>query len=137
MLNEMAVHGGEIFELLGKLNGIKSLTSSLSLFNEYLFKASTLDNGYSQTTLQMTPGQINLQVSGDENTLYGQLSIGGGTSESGITSMSDNPINLMTRDNKHYIEITKDINYISDVNGFVIVPSPSSKPAGVRIKSFD
>jgi hypothetical protein len=43
----------------------------------------------------------------------------------------------MTRDNSHYIEITKDINYISDVNGFVIVPSPYSKHAGVRIKSFD
>jgi hypothetical protein len=85
----------------------------------------------------MVPGQINLQVSGDENTLYGQLSIGEGTSESGITAMSDNPINLMTRDNNHYIEITKDINYISDVNGFVIVPSLSSKPVGVRIKSFN
>jgi hypothetical protein len=36
ILGQLAVHGGEIFELLGKLNGIKSLTSSLSQFNEFI-----------------------------------------------------------------------------------------------------
>jgi hypothetical protein len=51
--------------------------------------------------------------------------------------MSYNSINMTNRNLNHCIEITKDINYISDVNGFVIGPSPSSKPAGVRIKSFD
>jgi hypothetical protein len=78
-----------------------------------------------------------MQVSGDENKLYGQLSLGGGTSESGITITSDNSINLTNRNFNHYVEIANDKNYISDVNGFVFVPSPSSKPAGVRIKSFD
>jgi hypothetical protein len=102
-----------------------------------LFKASTLDSGYDQTTLQMVPGQINMQVSGDENTLYGQLSIVGGTSESGISVVSDNTINLTNRDNSHYVEVRKDINYISDVNGFIFLPSPSSKPEEVRIRSYD
>jgi hypothetical protein len=66
ILEELTDHGGEILALVGKLIGIKSLTSSLSLFNEYSYKSSTLDNVYDQTTLQMVPVQINMQESGME-----------------------------------------------------------------------
>jgi hypothetical protein len=131
-------HGGEIAILLGKLNGIKSLTSSLSLFNEYLVKISAVDNGNTQTTIDLTPNDINLHIpSGSDNTLYGNITLGGGTTESGVSIISDNSINISQRDLSHYVEITKDKTYISDVNGFVFEPSPAPKPAGVRIKSFD
>jgi hypothetical protein len=138
MIQLLYDHGGEIAILLGKLNGIKSLTSSLSLFNENHLKMSVLDNGYNQTTIDLTPNDTNLQVaSGSDNTLYRNITLGGGTTESGVSILSDNSINISQRDLSHYIEITKDKTYISDVNGFVFEPSPAPKPAGVRIKSFD
>jgi hypothetical protein len=138
IISQLTEHGMEIFELLGKFNGIKSLSSSLSLFNQYRLTASVLDDGYNQTTIGLLPNQINLQVlSGEENKLYGQVTMGGSSNESGVSITSDNEISLTNRGLHHYVTVTKDITYISDVNCFVFEPSPSSKPAGVRIKSFD
>jgi hypothetical protein len=123
--------------LAGRLNGINSTTYSFSIFNQNSVKASVLDNGFSQTTIGLLPGQINLQSSDTQNNkLYGQVTLGGGSTDKGVSISSDNPISLTTRTLDHYVNVTRDINEVSDVNGYVFEASPAPH-SGIRIRTFD
>jgi hypothetical protein len=109
-LDDMA---SDIDTLSGRLNGINSTSASISIFNQNSVKTSVLDNGFSQSTIKIVPGQINLQVSEtDGNRLYGQLSLGGCSTDSGVSISSDNPISLTTRGLNHYVNVLSSKNEI-------------------------
>jgi hypothetical protein len=128
----------ELEFLANRLEGIRCSEDEIEIKNSQSIKTTTLDSGFNQSTIKILPGQINLQVSQTQNNkLYGQLSLGGGSTDSGVSISSDNTISLTTRTLDHYVNVTKDINEISDVNGFVFEASPSPKAAGIRIKTFN
>jgi hypothetical protein len=138
MITSIAGLTNDIETLSGRLNGINSTSSSISIFNQNSVKASVLDDGFSQTTIKILPGQINLQSSETQNNkLYGQVTLGGSSTDKGVIISSDNPIELVTRTLYHYVNVTRDINEISDVNGYVFEASPAPNAAGIRIRTFD
>jgi hypothetical protein len=71
------------------------------------------------------------------NKLYAQVTLGGGSTDSGVSISSDNPISLTTRTLDHYVNVTRDINEVSDVNGYVFEASPAPLDPGIRIRTFD
>jgi hypothetical protein len=138
MLRSIDGLADDVDTLAGRLGGINSTTSSISIFNQNSVKASVLDNGFSQTTIKFLPGQISLQSSETgNNKLYKQVTLEGGSTDSRVTISSDNPISLTTRTLDHYVNVTRDKNEISDVNGFVFESTGAPNVPGITIRTFD
>jgi hypothetical protein len=59
----------------------------------------------------------------------------GGTTDSGISISSDNPVKLITRDLDHY-SVAFSKNDVLDVNGHVFESSPALSTPGIRIRIY-